>query len=62
MPKVTQRICRFCYQRAVENELHLLLDCPNYEEIRKDTFNFIIEIDNTNLNHGNKIKNLKHLT
>ena len=30
--------------------------CPNYEELRNDTFNPIVEIDNINLKHGNKIE------
>ena len=45
-----------CNQSAIENDLYFLLDCPNYEELRNDTFNPIVEIDNINLKHGNKIK------
>ena len=32
--------------RKIENELHFLLDCPNYEKIRKDTFDSIAKIYN----------------
>ena len=59
--EATQQICIFCNQRATENELQILIDCPNYEELRIDTFSSIAKIDNVNLKHGNKIKKLKQL-
>ena len=30
-------MCKYCNQKAIENELHFALDCLNYEEITKDT-------------------------
>ena len=44
--KATQQLCTFCNQRTIENEFHFLLDCPNYEELRKGTFNSVAKIDN----------------
>ncbi len=29
------RLCPLCSQAEVETELHFLLDCPNYSEIRE---------------------------
>ena len=59
--KATQQLCTFCNQRTIENEFHFLLDCPNYEELRKGTFNSVAKIDNIDLKHGYKIKRLKQM-
>lgn len=54
--KATKRICKFCNQKATEIGLQFLLDCPNYQEIKKDTFTSVTETHNINLKDENKIK------
>ena len=31
---LNQRICQFCHMNSVEDEIHLLLECPLYDDIR----------------------------
>ena len=38
---VNERICQYCKSGKVENELHFLLECDNYREIR---FKFLSEV------------------
>ena len=38
----SDKICRFCQMKVIENELHFLLTCPLYTNLRKKNFNHII--------------------
>jgi len=33
-----ERLCLYCDQGVIENEIHFLLECPLYENLRKDLF------------------------
>ena len=52
------KICKYCNEGTIENEFHLIFSCDNYTESRNDTFKFIKEIDNFDLQKGNKLQNL----
>jgi hypothetical protein len=36
-----QRICKLCSTGEVENEYHLALSCPKYEELRNNSNNIL---------------------
>ena len=52
------KICKYCNEGTIENEFHLIFSCDNYTESRNDTFKFIKEIDNIDLQKGNKLQKL----
>ena len=39
---VTERLCKFCYN-GVEDECHVLLSCPLYDDIREDLFHHVLQ-------------------
>ncbi len=53
---VDQRLCIFCTDNAVEDELHVILKCSFYEDIRDDLFHAACTInsDFMNLNDSDK--------
>ena len=56
-----QNICRYCLRNDIENEMHALFDCNNYNTLQQDTFKKIKAIDNIELDTGNKVQKLKFL-
>ena len=51
------RICQFC-QLGIENEIHLLLNCPLYHELREKLFNKLT----LTIPHFNVLNNQDKLT
>ena len=56
-----QKICRYCLRNYIENEIHVIFDCDNYNALRQDTFKKIKAVDNIELDNGNKLQKLKIL-
>ena len=56
-----QKICRYCLRDDIENEMHVLFECDNYNALRQHTFKEIKTIDNIELDTGNKLQKLKIL-
>ena len=54
-----QKICRNRLRNNIENEMHVLFDCNNWNTLRQDIFKKIRTIDNTELDTGNKLQKLK---
>ena len=52
---VNERICPIC-QTAVENEIHVLLYCQAYKEIRETVFKKACDIDNGFFNMSDSSK------
>ena len=51
------RICQMCSTNKMEDELHFLLDCPAYEDLRNEMF---VNIQNSN-EHFNSYNNVQKL-
>ena len=53
---VSQRLCHFC--NAVEDETHVILDCPLYEDLRNTLFSkaSIVMPNFIDLNHTDKMR------
>ena len=48
--------CKHCSDGAIENEIHLLLNCPVYKDLRYSLFLGNLETDQINLSYGNHFK------
>ena len=59
--KRKEKVCKFRNQGQVENEVFLLFYSSKYEDARKMSFRKIKEINKIDLNHINKMNNLKNL-
>jgi hypothetical protein len=47
---LNERLCKFCNTNSVENEIHLLMLCPLYSDIRYELFQKALEfINNFNM-------------
>ena len=55
------RLCNFCNLNAIENEFHFLIDCPNYEKLRKSLFKSIQDTERIDLSRGNITEKLREL-
>ena len=55
------RLCNFCNLNAIENEFHFLIDCPNYEKLRKSSFKSIQDTKRIDLSRGNITEKLREL-
>ncbi len=42
---LVNRTCKMCTENKVENEIHLLLECPLYDDIREDLLEKLSEED-----------------
>ena len=40
-PTVHERICKMCNSGAVEDEVHFILDCSLYDDLRDEIFNHL---------------------
>ena len=57
----SQRICKLCDLDKIENEFHVIFDCPYYEEERDVTFAAICKSENINLMNGEKTQKLRKI-
>ena len=53
------KICKNCEKTDIENEIHIIFSCNNYDNIRSKAFNDINKVDNIKLQIKNKVKKLK---
>ncbi len=47
---VDQRLCEFCNDNAVEDELHVILKCTFYDDLREELFEAAENINNNFMN------------
>ena len=47
---------KLCSESAIENEIHLLLGCLFYKDLRNNLFLGILETDGTDLSYGNRFE------
>ena len=59
--KKEERKCKFCDSNEIEDESHFILQCSNYEELRKDLIEYLIVNENVDLTSENKLEKLKLL-
>jgi len=45
--EVTQRICKNCDQKVIEDEVHFVVQCPRYTQFRMELFEKICNISNS---------------
>ena len=57
--KLEDRKCQFCKSNEVEDEFHLLFQCSNYDNIRKELNDYLITNENIDITSENKFENLK---
>ena len=56
--QLEQRICKLCENNEIEDECHLIFDCPNYINIRNS---YLEKIDFANIDSAGKVAKLKYL-
>ena len=53
------KICKNCEKTDIENEIHIIFSCNNYDNILSKAFNDINKVDNIKLQIKNKVEKLK---
>ena len=56
-----QKISRYCMRNDIENEMHVLFDCDNYNDLRQDIFKKIKAVDKIELDTGNSFEIPQHI-
>ena len=41
--KIEERICKSCHLQKIEDEIHFLLECPAYDNIREEYLKKLID-------------------
>ena len=57
--KVEDRKCQFCNSNEIEDEFHLLFQCSNYNNIRKELTDYLATNESIDITSENKLENLK---
>ena len=47
--KIKERICKSCHLRKIEDEIHFLLECPAYDNIREEFLKKLIDENRSGL-------------
>ena len=47
--KIEERICKSCHLRKIEDEIHFLLECPAYDNIREEFLKKLIDENRSGL-------------
>ena len=55
-PYFYQRICKQCDQYKIEDEFHLIFECPKYSELRINAFSTIEKNEDINLAHDSNVE------
>ena len=50
---VESRLCRQCFENAIKDEKHLLVNCKGFENIKQDNFKLIAQADPSFTQLGN---------
>ncbi len=53
---VDQRLCEFCNDNAVEDELHVILKCTFYDDLREELFQAAENINNHFMNLSDTVQ------
>ena len=56
--EINQRICKQCDQYKIEDEFHLIFECPKYSELRINAFS--TKNEDINLAHDSNVENLQY--
>ena len=59
--KKQKQICKLCSGSAIENQIHQLLDCPVYKDLRDNFLLGTLKTDEIDLSYGNRFEKLKTL-
>ena len=59
--EINQRICKQCDQYKIEDEFHLIFECPKYSELRINAFSTIEKNEDINLAHDSNVEDLQYL-
>ena len=54
--EINQRICKQCDQYKIEDEFHLIFECPKYSELRINAFSTIEKNEDINLAHDSNVQ------
>ena len=58
---MNQRICKQCDQYKIEDEFHLIFECPKYSDLRINAFSTTIEKhEDINFTHASSVENLQY--
>ena len=57
--KVEDRKCQFCNSNEIEDEFHLLIQCSNYNNMRKELTDYLATNESIDITSENKLENLK---
>ena len=57
---MNQRISKQCYQYKIEDEFHLIFECPKYSELRINAFSTIEKHEDINFTHDSSVENLQY--
>ena len=58
--EINQRICKQCDQYKIEDEFHLIFECPKYSELRINAFSTIEKNEDINLAHDSNVEDLQY--
>ena len=57
---MNQRICKQCDQYKIEDEFHLIFECPKYSELRINAFSTIEKHEDIKFTHDSSVENLQY--
>ena len=58
--EMNQRICKQCDQYKIEDEFHLIFECPKYSELRINAFSTIEKHEEIDFTHDSSVENLQY--
>ena len=54
--QLNERICKLCNSQSIENEIHFLIECDLYDDLRRELFDNMVLVDNCFMEYNPLVK------